>query len=148
MRSIMSKMVSLDQKVGRTFASAMRAVAEADGMHPREALLLASFEKELGGNGEAASLESLDSAELKEAFVKSLLLVAFADGEISEPEAQVIRQYADLIKLSDHDLASYTSQVAAALLSQLSGVKVYRDQVRSLGLGMGLDEETIDQVLG
>lgn len=150
MRDIMKKMVQFDEQVSHALVLAMREVAAADGNHPRELALIESFEQGLGSvpEGHSADLAAVNTPALKEAFIKTLILVAFADTQISDPEAQVIREYADKLELGERELSRAISDVAAALLSNLSGVKATRDQAKELGRKMGLDEFTIDEVLG
>lgn len=148
MRDIMKKMVQFDDTTGHALVNAMREVAAADGNHPRELALIESYEQSLGHKPEGpADLSTITSPALKEAFLKSLILVAFGDTRISDEEAQVIRGYADKLGLGDNELRKAMNDVGAALLSNLSGVKATREQARELGRSMGLDEFTIDEVL-
>ena len=148
MRSIMKQMVQMDQSVGFALIHAMREVAGADGDHPRELLLIQSFEDELPtGNTDTVDLGLVNTPALKEAFIKSLVLVAFADMKLGEEGTQVIRRYSEKLGLGERELSRAISDVAAALLSNLAGVKQSRAQVEALGKAMGLDSFTIDEVL-
>lgn len=148
MRDIMKKMVQFDDATGHALVNAMREVAAADGNHPRELALIESYEQSLGHKPEGpVDLSTINTPALKEAFLKSLILVAFGDTKISDEEAQVIKSYADKLGLGDNELRKAMNDVGAALLSNLSGVKATRDQARDLGRSMGLDEFTIDEVL-
>lgn len=148
MRDIMKKMVQFDDATGHALVNAMREVAAADGNHPRELALIESYEQSLGHKPAGpVDLSTINSPALKEAFLKSLILVAFGDTKISDEEAQVIRSYADKLGLGENELRKAMNDVGAALLSNLSGVKATRDQARDLGRSMGLDEFTIDEVL-
>ncbi|MFT5582492.1 MAG: putative tellurite resistance protein B-like protein [Cognaticolwellia sp.] len=148
MRSIMKQMVQIDQSVGYALVQAMREVAAADGDHPRELLLIQSFEDELpAGNTDTVDLSVVNTSALKEAFIKSLVLVAFADMKLGDEETDVIRGYAQKLGLGEREVSRAISDVAAALLSNLAGVKQSRAQVEALGKAMGLDQFTIDEVL-
>jgi uncharacterized tellurite resistance protein B-like protein len=148
MRSIMKQMVQMDHSVGFALCQAMREVASADGDHPRELLLIQSFEDELpAGKTDTVDLSVVNTPALKEAFIKSLVLVAFADMQLGEEETDVIRSYAEKLGLGEREVSRAISDVAAALLSNLAGVKQSRAQVEALGKAMGLDQFTIDEVL-
>jgi len=148
MKQLMSKVPDIDTRAGAAIAAAMRVVAHSDGLHPREEELIVAFEQSMGTTAsEEVDLDAIDSPALKEAFLKSLVLVAFADGQISDEESACIRDYADQLGLGEPEVAKAISDVAAHLLSQLSGVKLYREQVVRLGRNMGLDELTIASVL-
>ncbi|MED5371620.1 MAG: hypothetical protein VX899_11430 [Myxococcota bacterium] len=150
MRSIMKQMVQIDQAVGHALVHAMREVAQSDGEHPREMMLIASFEEELSGDAHEGpvDLSVVNTPALKEAFVKSLVLVAFADMSLGEEEMEVVRRYAMQLGMGEREVSRAISDVAAALLSNLAGVKQSRAQVEALGRAMGLDQFTIDEVLG
>ncbi|HJN75035.1 MAG TPA: hypothetical protein QGF58_13995 [Myxococcota bacterium] len=148
MNKIMSKVPDIDSRTGGTIAAAMRVVALSDGLHPREEALIDEFEKSLGTEATAeVDLSVIDTPALREAFLKSLVLVAFADGRISEEESVCIRDYATDLGLGEPEVAKAIADVAAHLLGQLAGVKVFREQVVQLGRNMGLDELTIASVL-
>ena len=148
MRSIMKQMVQMDHEVGYALVQAMREVAAADGDHPRELLLIQSFEDELpAGKTDTVDLSVVNTPALKEAFIKSLVLVAFGDMTLGEEETDVIRSYAEKLGLGEREVSRAISDVAAALLSNLAGVKQSRTQVEALGKAMGLDQFTIDEVL-
>ena len=146
MREIMNQ-VDIDGTVAQTIAAAMREVAQADGNHPAEELIIDAFEAELPEGPHAVDLSVINTPELAEAFVKSLLLVAFADGAISDAEDQVINNYAVALGLSSIQLRRAISDVASAMLSSFAGVKLYKDQVVTLGKQLGLDHATVEQIL-
>lgn len=148
MKQIMSRVPDIDSRAGASIAAAMRVVANSDGLHPRENELIIEFEKSLGTEAAAeVDLSVIDTPALKEAFLKSLVLVAFADGRISDEESACIRDFATQLGLGEPEVAKSIADVAAHLLGQLAGVKVFREQVVQLGRNMGLDELTIASVL-
>lgn len=147
MMEIMKAAVDLDAPAARAIAAAMRELAQVDGEHPRELALIDAFEAELPA-AEAAELSALGSPEAQEALLKSLVLLAFADGKMSEPErAHIVRTAAGL-GLGEAEVAKATADVATVILSGFSGVHIFRDQVTALGRELGLDDATIQRVLG
>ena len=146
---IMSKVPDIDTKAGAAIAAAMRAVAVSDGMHPSEEALILEFEESIGTPATPEiDWDAIDTPALKEAFLKSCVLVAFADGSISDEESALLHEYAARLGLGDREVAKSIADVAQVLLGQLAGVKIFKDQVLELGRTMGLDELTIHSVLG
>ena len=139
--------VDLDASAVHTFAAAMREVAACDGDHPRELELIDAFESQVPGPAGSVDLATLTTPAHREAFVKSLVLVAFADGQVTEAERTIIARYADQLELDADTRTKAWTEVASALLSVFSGVRTYRSQVVALGESMGLDRTTIDGIL-
>jgi|GEM_PF-1689669 len=140
--------VDLDAAAAHTIAAAMREVAECDGEHPREVELIDQFESQVPGERGAVDLSSLNTSEHKEVFLKSLVLVAFADGRVTDQERAVIDRYADALQIDADTRTRAWTDVASSLLSVFSGIQNYRSQVVLLGESMGLDRATIDRILG
>jgi len=145
MLSLVKGNVEVDAPAARAIALAMREVARADGEHPREEELIDSFEE--GLEGDAAPLSDIVDPGVREVFLKSLIIVAVADGTVSDEESAVIRKYADHFGLGDPEISRCLADVASAMLSQLAGVQVFREQVVELGRGLGLDEFAIRAAL-
>lgn len=140
--------VDLDAAAAHTIAAAMREVALCDGEHPREVELIDTFESQVPGPSGSVDLSTLTTPEHREVFLKSIVLVAFADGNVSPEERRVVEGYANALGLDADTRARAWTEVASSLLSVFSGIQNYRDQVVLLGESMGLDRETIDRVLG
>ena len=149
MLDITSDAVELSARAAHTIAAAMRLVAEVDGNHPQEMALIAQFEGGLPEGGEGAlDLDALDTPELREAFLRSLLLLALADNEVSDGEGALIRDLARQAGLSDDDVGRVQREIATVMLSMFQGVHVFRDRAVSLGRQLGLDDESIGRILG
>ena len=145
--SFIDSEVDLDASAVHTFAAAMREVAACDGEHPRELELIAAFESQVPGPSGEVDLATLTTPAHREAFLKSLVLVAYADGQVTDAERAVITRYADALGVDSATRTKAWTDVASALLSVFSGVRTYRSQVVALGESMGLDRETIDGIL-
>src|ERR1051325_12087477 len=91
--------VAIDGPQAEAIARGLYAVAAADGVHEREAALIASFYGEAGGTPRAlAELERreaisgaelaavLQTADERRLFLKTALLLAWADGSVSPKE--------------------------------------------------------------
>jgi len=140
--------IDLDAAAAHTIAAAMREVAQCDGAHPREVELIDTFESQVPGPSGGVDLSTLTTPEHREVFLKSIVLVAFADGQVSPEERRLVEGYADALDLDADARARAWTEVASSLLSVFSGIRNYRSQVVSLGESMGLDRETIDRILG
>ncbi len=144
---LMSQSAELDAAAAHTIAAAMRAVARCDGEHPREADLIDRFESDLPGEATGVDLTVLQTDEAKECFLKSVVLVAYADGRVTTKERELIAGYAKTLGVPDAQLTATWTDIASSLLGTFAGVRTYRDEVVTLGRAMGLDQATIDEAL-
>ena len=126
--------ITIEKHHAEAIARGLFAIAHSDGMHEREAALVGAFWAETGGSMHAlASLErssaitgedlaaALTTPALRKVFLKTALLMAFADGKVSEQESQLVRTYADALALTS-DLAALEAEVKDYLLSQLAHI--------------------------
>ena len=147
MREFMQAVVNLDARTAHAIAQQLRELAQVDGTHPREEALIQAFEADLPPV-ESASLSDVDTPEAREALLKSLVLLALADGQISPEEGAHIRGVAAKIGQGEADVARAVAEVGRAMLSQFEGVKIFRQQVLALGLSMGLSAADVEAALG
>src|SRR5947208_2207094 len=125
--------IAIDAPQAEAIARGLYAVAAADGVHEREAALIASFYGEAGGTPRAlAELERrelISASELAAAlhtdkqrrlFVKTAFLLALADGAISAAERQRIGAFAAALGVAGEPLAQLEQSVKEYLLAQLS----------------------------
>ncbi|HMU37745.1 MAG TPA: hypothetical protein PKE31_01905 [Pseudomonadota bacterium] len=126
--------IPLTNDQAEAMARGLFHIAQSDGLHEREAALVASFWAEAGGSMNALSELSrrgplsteelqatLDTPDLRKLFVKSALLLAFADGQVTGKESELVRKYAADLGLSDA-LPHMEEQVKEYLLGQLSHI--------------------------
>ncbi len=97
----------------KALTAGMYAVAKVDGVHDREMTLLRGFyesctrsgdprfEDVLKGEFDPAAAAPLFSGNTSKLFVKSLVLLAFADGHYGKAEDTLIRQYASAFGVGD-----------------------------------------------
>jgi tellurite resistance protein len=115
-------------------ARGLYAVAHADGLHKSEEALIAAFWEEAGGSDEALTelgrqkpittdelAHALPTPELRRLFIKTALLLAFADGQVSGKESELVREYTAKLGL-DSELSALEGQVKDYLLSQLAHI--------------------------
>jgi tellurite resistance protein len=126
--------INVETHHAEAIARGLFAIAHSDGLHEREAALVGSFWADTGGSMHAlASLErgasitgdelatALTTPALRRLFLKTALLMAFADGNVSEQESKLVRTYADALALTS-ELAALEAEVKDYLLSQLSHI--------------------------
>lgn len=124
----------LNPSQAEAIARGLFALAKADGLHIRETSLIAAFWGETGGSERALSeLENRDditteelssalaSKELRHIFMKTALLLAFADGEVSAKESAVVLSYSEALGLGA-DLPVLEEQVKEFLMGQLAHI--------------------------
>lgn len=131
--------LDLDARTAAVIAQGMRKVAKADGdvMHPNELSLIEAFESEIPEGTEANA--SIGDAATREVYLKSLIMVALADGRISENEQAVIDDLALSVGADAEDVSRTTSSVKKEFLSVFDGVTHFRDQVASVAEELGVD---------
>jgi tellurite resistance protein len=111
--------ISADDAV--TMAAALRDIAEVDGAHPEEHALIQSLIEELAEDlGEAPVLPKITPKEialklvdpaLRSVFLQSALLLAMADGVISDRERARIREYASALSIPDAVYAEHERMI-------------------------------------
>ncbi len=133
--------VDLDASAAAVIAQGMREVAQADGViHQRELQLIATFEADIppGGDADAA----LDD-EVKPLYLRSLIMVALADGVITDKEAERINALADAQAIGRAMVHSETLEVKRWFLQAFQGVSIFRDAVVRVANDLGLDESEV-----
>lgn len=111
----------------------MHTLASSDGIHPREEALIRDFHDACRPAGGASyedtvktafrledAMEQLGKAELRRLFVKTLWLLAFADGKITAPERDLITDWAGKLGLSEPDNRELQAETKEFLLAQLA----------------------------
>jgi tellurite resistance protein len=104
-------------------AAALRHIAELDGSHPAELEMIASFTAELEEElGEAVVLPASSPEKLaaqltdpttRTIAVQTCIMLALADGKISDTERGLIRQYAGALGLSEAQYLALESELVA-----------------------------------
>jgi tellurite resistance protein len=116
-------------------ARGLYAVAASDGVHEREAALVASFLGDVGvGPTALAQLarsprmggqelsQALGNDEVRKIFFKTALLLAWADGKVSPQERAVLDEYSKALSIAGSDAEHMETSVKEYLLSHLSHV--------------------------
>jgi tellurite resistance protein len=103
-------------------AAALRDIAEVDGTHPEEQEMIESLVHEIGIElGDVPNLPSITpkelatklvTPELRTAALQVAVLLAMADGIISEPERRRILEYATAFGVSNADYAELETTIA------------------------------------
>ena len=126
--------IQLTHAQAEAIARSLFHIAHSDGLHEREAALVASFWAEAGGSSNSLSdlarrgplsteelTAVLDTEDLRKLFLKTALLLAFADGQVSGAESELVRKYAADLGLGE-SLGTLETQVKEYLLLQLSHI--------------------------
>jgi tellurite resistance protein len=139
--------VNLSHDAAEAIARGLYAVARVDGVHEREAGLIASFWIDAGGGGSLSDLERAESikpADLaaalhsdaeRQLFVKTAILLTWADGEVSAAEKKSVSDFARALGIDDATLEKLDAGVKDFLLGQLVHVQ-NTDAVRDVAKKM------------
>src|SRR4051812_42619100 len=105
--------VNLSHNAAEAIARGLYAIARVDGVHEREAGLIASFWIDAGGGGSLSDLEraesikpadvaaALHSDNERQLFVKTAILLTWADGEVSAAEKKAVGDFARALGIDD-----------------------------------------------
>lgn len=125
----------LSHNAAEAIARGLFAVARCDGLHEREAGLIASFWIDAGGGGPLSDLEraapikpvelatSLHSDEERQLFIKTAILLTWADGKVSDAEKKAVREFARALSVDDATLEKLDASVKEFLLGHLTHVQ-------------------------
>ena len=129
--------IPIDEHQAQSIARGLCTVAAADGVHEREMALIAAFYgadaegqpqhavslvdlSRLGPLAPSELATALPSAALRELFVKTAILLAYADGSVSKAERDQIRAYAEALKVNGQTQAALEEAVLDQMMSPLS----------------------------
>jgi tellurite resistance protein len=125
--------LEIRQDQAEAIARGLYAVAKADGtVHDREAAIIAEFygsttttASDLGALERAPTIEGsalaafLPGTELRKLFLKTAILLAYADSSYAPNEQKIINDYAKALAIAPADVTLLEQQVKEYLLSQL-----------------------------
>jgi len=138
--------VELDAQVAAVVAAAMREVAAADGdVHPQEVALIRAFGE---GLPDANPRAPLDDADHLDVYLKSICLLALADGRVSDGELAVIEDLGRAQGASRELVARHLDEARRAYLATFRGVRIFREDAVQIGRDLGLSDDAIVEVLG
>jgi uncharacterized membrane protein YebE (DUF533 family) len=139
--------VTLDERAARIIARGMRSVAGADGiLHQRELSLIASFESSLPDQDDDRG--KLDDADQQTAYLRTLIMVALADGVVSDAEHARICALCEEQGIEQERVDAEIKVVKRRFLAVFAGVQVFRDAVVRVATDLGLPEAEVDALRG
>ena len=126
--------VPLDGKSAEAIARALFAVARVDGVHEREAGLIASFWMDAGaGHGLLSDLEreetpitpaelaaALPSNDLRLLFAKTAILLTYADGKVTDEERKILTEFSSALGIDKKTMDDLEVAVKEYLLKHLA----------------------------
>jgi tellurite resistance protein len=139
--------VHLSHNAAEAIARGLYAIARVDGVHEREAGLIASFWIDAGGGGSLSDLEraesikpadvaaALHSDAERQLFMKTAILLTWADGEVSAAEKKALGEFGRALGIDDAALEKLDAGVKDYLLAQLVHVQ-NTDAVRNVAKKM------------
>jgi hypothetical protein len=125
--------VNLTRSAAEAIARGLYAIARVDGLHEREAGLIASFWIDAGGGDVALSdLErgadiapaelatALTSSEERQLFVKTAILLTYADGTVSEAEKFAVGKFAQALAVDGGTVDKLEASVKDFLMAHVA----------------------------
>ena len=136
----------IDASTAAIIAHDLRKVAEIDGhLHERELSLIDAFERELPVD-EVQPTTQFEDEETRMAYLRSLIMLALADGEIAQEEQDLIFQLAEQRGISKEEVEDATANIKKEFFSIFAGVKLFRQSLMGLAEGMGLSSSDVDEI--
>lgn len=144
----MKPSVDLDARTAAAIASGMLSVALADGdVHPRELEIIQGFRDAIPDDVDPNGVLIQDDAT-REVLVRSLLMVALADGRISDVEREVVVEICRTHGVSDEALEAAEDELRRAFLGHFAGASAFRDQALAIAAELGIPEDEAEKILG
>jgi uncharacterized membrane protein YebE (DUF533 family) len=126
--------VELSGKAAEAIARALFAVARVDGVHEREAGLIAAFWMDAGaGHGLLSDLEreetpisaaelaqALPTKELRLLFAKTAILLTYADGKVTPEERKILGEFSGALGVDAKTMDELEAGVKEYLLKHLA----------------------------
>jgi tellurite resistance protein len=126
--------IEIREDQAEAIARGLYAVARADGqVHEREAAMISEFfnsttdsAAQIGALERAPRIEPatlalmLPTRDLKKVFLKTAILLAYADGSYGAGESKLIGEFAKALEVSANEMGELEAQVKDYLLSSLS----------------------------
>jgi hypothetical protein len=142
--------VELNGEQAALFARGLFALSRVDGHDEREGMLIKSFWLDINGEADMRALTQLEAApdidikqlaaglprpEMRELFLRTALLLAYADGTYSAPEKKWIEQAAAAMLMQPQlkRLDELTRNLMLSQLSHLHNTEATSQVARKLG---------------
>ena len=141
--------IELDSAQLTSIAAAMKEMSAVDGeIHPDELAMIEQLTEgfDVSDNAEV-DVSLFQEAQQKDIFLKSVALVALADGKILPEETALLEKYSVDLGLDSGYGTAIMTEVGKALLSYFRGVTVTRPKMEEIGRQLGLSEADIAQAL-
>lgn len=138
--------VRIDASTAAVIAADLRQVAEIDGhLHERELSLIEAFERQIPTEktGEA---KLFDSDEIRAAYLRSLIMLALADGEIADEEHRLILSLAKGHGITSTEVEAATLTIKKEFFSIFSGVKLFHQSLMGIAEGMGMSSSDAEEM--
>jgi len=137
----------VDPVTATLIVEGLRSVAMADGeLHPKELEMIEAFAATLPA-GVDVSGRTIEDDEGRRMCLISLFMLALADGTLSEPEHQRIREIAAAHGMSAGLVSEVEGEVKRVLLQRFQGLQHFRDQAEAVGRDLGLSDAEASRVL-
>lgn len=140
--------MEIDARAAAVIAAGMRAVALADGeMHEAELALITAFEAELPEGVDPAGVR-LEAGPLQEVFLHSIVMVALADGCVSDAEYAAIVELGQSQGVSTELIDERVREAKRTFLKTFAGARAFHDEAVGIGEQLGLSHDEAEEVIG
>jgi tellurite resistance protein len=139
--------MDVDEIAASVIAAGMRAVAKADGeVHARELELIEGFASGLP-NAVATASGRVADEQIAATYLRSLVMVALADGVVSPVERTVIVRLAAEMGVDEARVDAEIGSVKRQFLKEYAQRNPLRHRLTALASELGLPEAEVDAAL-
>ena len=149
MLNILDGDIELDAAQLTSIAAAMKEMSAVDGeIHPEELAMINQLTEGFDvGEQSEVDVSLFQNVQQKDIFLKSVALVALADGKVLAEEKALLEKFSAQLGLDAGYGQSIMTEVGIALLSYFRGVTVTRAKMEDIGRQLGLGDAEIAQAL-
>ena len=134
----------IDAAVAAAIADDLQVIAEADGeVHERESALIEAFRSGIPP-GADASKSDFSAASTQRTYIRSLLLLALADGELRDEETDMIATLARQRGVAAEEVMSITRALTLEFYGTYGGASGMREDLRQAAASAGVRREQTD----
>ena len=138
--------VILESALAALIAEDLRALAAVDGeVHEREQSLIEAFSMSIP-EGAKPDDAVLDTPHLQKTYVRSLVMLALADGDLTEDEHGLIVALAERRGVPRAEVDRIIEHLGVQFYGSLEAARAFRSELREAARASGLQQETIEEM--
>lgn len=138
--------VILESAFAALIAEDLRALAAVDGeVHEREQSLIDAFTMSIP-DGVVAADAVLDTPHLQKTYVRSMVMLALADGDLTEDEHGLIVILSERRGVPRAEVDRIIEHLGVQFYGSLEAARTFRSELRTAAREAGLTQENVEEM--